>query len=445
MKRNFLWLIWLVSLILLPFDNFPFVKFGYLKPLSLVPMGVLVFLFFVFILIEGKKIILNKNDLIFLSFLTFILFDGFLQLFLFPSNISLERISPSFRFLEIFYFLTLMFVFYFTPRIVVSDSKTLKESFKFIVLAFLLPLIWGLFQSYYVINNLQWDQSFFRDIEKHLVSRGGVFYGFRISLFSSEPAWAACLLFLILIPILLSCWHFRYSFFPRLNTSLGKISFEPLILMLALFCLVMTFSITGVICLIFLSFLYLIFFIKKEVLYKNMVLILFLFSILLLIASPWLPYILNRINIFSQNGNSSFLVKTGHGNRVICWVVALKEFLLNPLFGVGMRNTIFYAKELTPPSFSSFEQPLTPKAFFPGLLGELGLIGFSIFLWFYIRLIWGVFKIKSQQQRVIRYSLLFSLLSLIPVGLSMDFTYPYFWFVFGLSSSFISIYEKNRN
>ena len=129
-------------------------------------------------------------------------------------------------------------------------------------------------------------------------------------------------------------------------------------------------------------------------------------------------------------------------------IVGFKEFLTNILLGVGFRNTVFYYRDFVPEYVAYVDEKLylpsdnpTTKNFFAGMVGELGLIGLGLFLILYIGLIRGLKKIepKTNLINVIKHSLLFSLLLIIPTGMAIDFNHPYFWFIFGLASAFISV------
>jgi O-antigen ligase len=235
----------------------------------------------------------------------------------------------------------------------------------------------------------------------------------------------------------------------------GKFNIETVILFLAFFCLVMTFSITGYIALIFLIVIWLFVFLKQKRFYGVALKLVSASLLLLIVAAPYLSGFFQRTTNISSIKNYDFLSvfqsEESYLVRSTGWMVGLKEIFERPLLGIGFRNTMFYYKDLVPkwamangvvqtyadPSYLDLVP--TPKGFFPGILGETGLIGLTLFLILYIASLIKIIQLKPKEpsEKVIKYSILFSLFSIIPLGLSLDFTYPYFWLILGLSSSII--------
>lgn len=453
--------LWLLSLFLLPFDNFPFIEAGFIKPLAIFPLSILFFLFLILVLSGKKKLRLGIVDLIFSFFILSIILNSLVQLIILPSDFIVKETNPSQRFIEIFYFLSLILVFYFVPRLFANTTKKIELTFKTIIMAFVFPLLWGILQTLYVFLNVSWHESFFRDIEKIFVSKGGIFTS-RISMLTAEPSFAAIQIALFIFPTLFFCFYFKFSFFSKINSSVGKINIETILLALSVICFYMTFSVTAFVAMIIFFFLYFAFFLKKKRFYAIFSKAILAFFILFLIALPFSANFFMRADFFSKfsdynivstlQSDQSFLVRsTG-------WAVGLKEFYLKPLFGVGMRNTMFYYSDLIP-KWSQDDRAVkayadsdylslvpTPKGFFPGIIGETGIIGLISFFFIYFLTIKKVIEIKPEKQieKVIKNSSLFSLFSIIPLGLSIDFTYPYFWFILGMSLSVAEVYKKRK-
>jgi len=457
-KFDIIFFLWIASLMTLPFDSFPFIKTGYIKPLSFIPMGLMLFSVFLAVLIGRKKIFLNNNDIIFILFALYILINSLFQLLVLQNAISPTGITPLRRFLEVFYFLPLMMIFYFTPRLAILDIKKLGKTYRWLLIAFILPLGWGIFQSIFIFAKWNWYDSIFRTINESLASREG-YFEYRIAMFSSEPAAASYQLMLLLIPVLFFCIHFDFSFFKKVSILFMKIRIEVLLILFAVFCLVMTVSITGFFAaMVFLLF-YFIFFLKKKIFYRNISIILLVIIILMTISYSYLKPLIERLNLLFLTDKFNIILILSQdqstGVRYIHWIISIKEFLTNILFGVGFRNTLFYYSDLVPDwaaRFGEIQMYLTtsnptPKGFFQGILGELGLIGLGLYLILYIRLIQQLKKVKpvSNLLNVIKYSLLFSLILVVPMGISTDFNYPYFWLIFGLTSAFVSVNNTYKN
>ncbi len=457
-KIDILFSLWIISLLTIPFDSFPFIKGGYIKPLSIIPMAIMIFLVFLTVLIGKKKIFINKSDIIFIFFTLYIFVNSLFQLIVLQNAVSESGITPLRRFLEVLYFLPLIIVFYFTPRLAILDIKKLEKTFKWLILAFVIPLCWGILQSIFILAKWDWYNSIFGTINQSLANKTGVI-GSRIALFSAEPSAASYQLVFLLFPILTICLHFDFSFFRKIKIPFMIISLESLLLLTALFCLVMTVSLTGFFSAMFFLLFYFIIFLKKKKFYKIIVKFLLIIIILIIITYSYFQDLINRLNsiFLIDNFNIvSSLIKDGSlAARATSWVVGIKEFLMNILIGVGFRNTMFYYTDLVPDwAYQFIEVQLyltssnpTPKGFFQGILGELGLIGLGLFIILYIGLIQGLRKIKPESNllNVIKYSLFFNLLLIIPIGTSTDFSHPYFWFIFGITSAFISVNKVNTS
>lgn len=147
-----------------------------------------------------------------------------------------------------------------------------------------------------------------------------------------------------------------------------------------------------------------------------------------------------------------FLAKYGYrttsfGFRFIIWKTSWKIFKTNPLFGVGVRNFGKYFPKFLDPLYKelSFSQAHNIVL---GLLCEQGIVGFSIFLWIFIKIFRKFFvkyhKIENEKFKYICISIISSVTGFLTNGMT-DFVFAFqentflFWFFIGIIYSILTI------
>jgi O-antigen ligase len=132
--------------------------------------------------------------------------------------------------------------------------------------------------------------------------------------------------------------------------------------------------------------------------------------------------------------------------RISYWAIGLYAFGRYPIFGVGLGNAGFFIQQAIPvraPALLDFIKLNLQYTSLPNvknlwlrLLGETGLVGFSIFAaWLY--LLWTVGKFLQSKSamiyRVIGWMGMLVIVAMIGEGFSVDtFALPYYWIAFGL-------------
>jgi hypothetical protein len=136
--------------------------------------------------------------------------------------------------------------------------------------------------------------------------------------------------------------------------------------------------------------------------------------------------------------------------RVVYWGVGYRVFEEYPLFGVGPGNTGFFFEEALPPyglRLEEIQKVLTAREYgFPNtknlwirLLAETGMVGFAAFLAWVVCLVAGAIRLTriwAPLPRMLGVAGLLAAIALVGEGFSLDsFALPQLWIVFGLVSA----------
>jgi hypothetical protein len=160
------------------------------------------------------------------------------------------------------------------------------------------------------------------------------------------------------------------------------------------------------------------------------------------------------VSIIESNPTPIFTIanRLAYAERVMFWTIGLRVFALHPLLGVGLGNTGFYFRELTP-AYSYYLPELVriltgtqefpnPKNLWVRLLAETGIVGFSIFIiWLFIMALGALMLIKKRNglSGVVGLATFLAILAQFWEGFSLDtFALPQFWILLGLTTALLT-------
>jgi O-antigen ligase len=291
-----------------------------------------------------------------------------------------------------------------------------------------------------------------------------VLFDKRTTGFASEPSWLAHQLNLVYLPLWLAATIKKTSVY---KTRIWFLSIENILLGFGLVVLFLTFSRGGLgAFMLVLAFLFVLLNVKLvrwlmiHWKVKRRVLVSILtacgvFLVYLGIAVLGL-FVLSKIDprmetVFqftaeADNPIMKYADNLQFGERVAYWQTGWRIFNDYPIAGVGLNNSGAYFPKYLPEYgwqltetknllFRS-DAVLNIKNLWTRLLGETGIIGFSLFLVFLVAgLITSIDLIRrtSQQQATIGWMGIIMLIAFIIEGLSVDsLALPYYWFTLGL-------------
>lgn len=408
--------LFLLIVLLLPFDHFIYAPGGYLKQLAIYPI-----IFYFFYFLQEMKI--AKIQIV-ISILT--LFNSFLFSLI---NNDFSQLTKVIFVVTVFNVILMLFEH-------VRKTINLEIFIKYIVWSSIIPIIFGLYQIQSKLNGFQFSMfdNFISFVSGNIVSNTG-----RLSYFHSEPAYAGIYLNIVLFLSVIK--------FPSSNRYL-KLIYLSIILLMIIF----TGSVFG----------YLIFCVgvvgylssqrKYVIKYVLFILTVFLFTGFSFFNQIIDGYALSRLsNISNIFLNYEFLDVVSLDQSIFIRImqplmgleIALKSYLL-PL---GLENSYFFYPDLyleysayLPKDTSQIEPIMnreirtTPNNLFVKILIEFGIIGFVYFIFFWVKTLKKVF---------LKHSLIFPVICVLTaVILQID---SYIYFTSLLTFLFIINETKNPN
>jgi hypothetical protein len=362
-----------------------------------------------------------------------------------------------------------------------SDSPRLRRTLQVVSLGGIVLLIWCFVQAWYVIFlDSEFPQRLIAFQWLFSSRQGGPLLVGRATGFAYEPSFLAHQLNLVYLPLWLAFTLRGTTVFPRL----WRISVENVLLVGGVFTLFISFSRVG-----WLSFLVVLILLASALGWKVAQFIVRRLlpqaqtrwlqvglSALILLAvtvayawgtwqllqvgaryEPRLERILSR-NIFMAQNIYEFFNNLEFAERAVYWAAGMRTFSRHWLVGVGPGNLGFYFSQDVP-RFGWWLTEITDllyrfsflpnaKNFWVRLLAETGLIGFAVFVsWFVMLLRAGWLCWRSQDHMIQTVGLmgLFALSAFLVEGFSIDsFALPYLWFAAGLLVAARSIATASR-
>lgn len=412
-----------LSILSLPYNNFPFIEGGTLKPLSFFPL--LVF-FLCFPFIKSRS---------FISLLCFFLVlpvFSFISLLKSPEVFELKKVSFS---LQLSQFIFNGFV---------SLSATLCGYFcvkRFGVqrTAKLLVLAWGptlCFFVLYVVLGYAPELKFIREI--FVTTEYPVFY-YRFFGLTTEPSWYGIDIVCVVIPACLFLLSNDRRYLVLLFISLMSLLFVKSILSVFLLLILMVVWVGR----------------RNKVKILAFSVIFYFFAYL---ALPQIQadYYMDRLSGIASSISQGVMPEESSATRIITTFVGLKVFLDNMLFGIGPGMFGYYYVAYAGDDFdfyfllSDYSDPLSSrfadvKNFFVSVLVSGGLVG-GVLMYFSMRPLKALifrryFGCFSSERELLFFRS--SFFCFILAGFSISLVgYPPFWFVFGVFLGVIKVNQR---
>lgn len=468
--------IWVFFIVTLPITSFPFLpaELGgktLVRPLAIYPLMILL------ILVTLPRLVRKPLPVTFLPLLAFIVIAIASSVFSLALNIeAFKGVSMAARILRNLITLGIGVAIYFTMVLYNQDEDRLRFSLRWLYIGFAILLFWGSLQTIYVVY---FDEGYFAFLNKlqSFVSTQEL-YPTRISGMTYEPKWFAEQITFVLMPFLAAAvisgrsvfkWRFRW------------ISLELLMLIWAAVVMTFTFSRTGILALILLTFVGALLYrpfrhhfhfsrspkatssqpLRKKLFFlvEALLATLVVVTIVILIGARN-PYFSRLWRYWSddQRRGRTYLEYIAFGQRFVYFETALRIFEKYPILGVGPGNYAFYFDDMLPQrSYTNLpevirqitptergNQLITPKNLLARLLAETGLVGTITFIAFVIAILGCSLycllgRSNDPPDAETRYWGLAGVLGLIvflSVIFSTDsFAIPNMWVVFGFATA----------
>jgi hypothetical protein len=454
------WVLFFVSLPVTSFPLFPADLGGrtLVRPLAIYPMIVLL------ILLTIPRFLKRPLPRTYLPLLAFTLFALVSTIFAFTSNLEAFRgITPVSRIVRNLVTLGLGLSFYFTTTMLHDSWEDLQFSLRWLYMGMSLALFWGTIQIPLIIFNSAFYYKIINFFQSLISTRK--LFSTRVSGLTYEPKWFAEQICFLLLPWLIgsvltgkSCfrWHWR------------RVTIEWLLLLWAVGVLVFTFSRTGLIILVVLSFigysLYRYYFHRKTQHTKRPLRrrILETIGILVIVVAGF--FIVGSQNTYfsrlwsyfteaSEKRERTYLSYIAVEQRFVYLETALSMYNSYPWLGVGLGNYAFYfdqnlpnqpwnaqkeiVRQITPGE--GRDRLITPKNLYARLIAETGIIGTAAFTTFLIAIIGCALFLWFSPTPEQNYWGISAFLALIVFGFIIfafdSFALPNMWIVFGLITS----------
>ncbi len=389
----------IMSIIALPFDSFPFLLNSTYRPLSIFFI-LLAFPLILMVNISRKAITIRKTNFVLyifclysvlFSFVFAILkYNDFSGFFDFTITLLLGAIS--------FY----CFDFFLSKKknIFIDNKRYLKYVFSLVASVYIIASLWGIFELFVLMDIFPYQIK--ENIYLIISGRSTE----RIQLFSGEPSWAAKQL-LFALPI--------FYFLMKENKRYRKFFIWLSILFLLMF------SLQGylIFCIALIAYLALSFNIKKSIRYLIYIGLLFVvFFIVWFIMSNLISsdvYYITRIKKYFEikslkdilYADGSTFIRIGYP------IVAFIMFFDNFILGVGGGNFRFEFADYIYKYFENAtmyaevsdainKEIATPKNLYARLLAETGFIGFSIYMYYILKIYRKIKFIKGREKEIIK-------------------------------------------
>ena len=342
-----------------------------------------------------------------------------------------------------------------------ANNKKITLTLKAINLGGVILLAWSLIQLL-IWRSLHFFPEWVKEFQGLFSTT--VLFDTRATGFASEPSWLAHQLNLVYLPFWLAATIKKTSVY---KTRIWLLSIENILLGFGLVVLFLTFSRAGLAAfMLVLAFLFFLLNVKlvrwlvtrwqvKRRVLVSTVTATGIFLVYLGIGVLGL-FVLSKIDprmetVFqftsdSENPIMKYADNLQFGERVAYWQTGWRLFNDYPIAGVGLSNSGAYFTDYLPEYgwnlieiknlFFRTDNILNIKNLWTRLLGETGIIGFSLVLVFLVAgLITSIDLIRrdSQQQVTIGWMGVFMLIAFLIEGFSVDsLALPYYWFTLGL-------------
>ncbi len=463
--------IWKILLILLPVSSFTMLSnlMGgtNVAPLSLIPIGILLVLSFLpFFIKSGFKLPYHLKPLL-LFFLIGLLSTLFVS---FRDVPSFQDFSLQKEILEAIVTFIIGVGFYIVTIYMVNDEEKLRTTIYWISLAgiiimavsFLQVGIWMVFKRY---------PNWLHEVN-HFFSSSGKLFEHRAHGLTFEPSWLAHQLNILFIPLWLGLSITGVSVFKK--KIFNKIQVEKVLFVLSILTLFITYSRIGwLTTILVVAFVVLkkvndwvgkisrtekdgkVFSTRKQKFLRfgiwlgliiGLIIILILAGIVMTKLEPRMAEFFNFQRL-KDKGILNWASQLSIGERIMYWMAFYGVFQMFPLLGAGfgvpgfffMKTVPDYGSELLDINALILKKTLLPNAknLWMRLLGETGIIGFSLFV-SWLALHW---RDANQLEKKAKTPLLKSMgligklvvIAFILEGFSLDsFALPYYWLSLGL-------------
>ena len=471
---------WIIFLVTLPITNFPFFPpviggEAIVRPLALYPLIILLVSGFI---THAFKDRLPRTLLPLLVFGLFAVISSLLALL--RDTAPMLGVSVDERTIRAMITLGIGIAFYLVVALFPRGINDLRATLRWIYIGAVLALFWGSLQAIYM---LRFNQMWF-DLLSHLqsyISNRHLFVE-RISGMTFEPNWFAEQIVLLWLPWLLAAILWDYSVF---RWRWRRLTIEWLLLAWSVLLLPFTSSRAGLLNLAAICILGGVILLirprnptpEKErgsIGTKNRsrardALIMLLIVILLMAAL----YLVGRNSTFlariwdywvqEDATLPGYLDYLGFTPRLIYHQTAINIFQEYPIFGVGLGNYAFYFSEMLPnrplaevpevlyvvTNKSGRSRLITPKALYPRLMAETGMLGTIAFLSFVIAIFGSALYLWLSPNRESRYWGTGGLIGLLAFTLSTltfnSFVIPNMWVLFGLITAAARVSSISRH
>jgi len=468
-----------LAILLLPITSLPALSLALGKTLIAPPALVLVLLaavawFPLFLARRGK---LPRETLPLLAFAISALVSALMAFF---------RLIPSFRRFSVtsaeasaLISLAIGVVFYLMFAVWFQDKKRLAWAVRLVSLGGGLILAWSLVQFFFIEFAGANYPGLVVEFHALLSIRSLTDHAFynRLTGFAYEPSWLAHQLNVLYLPLWLAASLTGYSAFRKL----GRISVENILLALGAIILFFSQSRVGLLA-FFLALAYLVYWVNLRLIDwlqrrsrlsrlpskpARIALILLLFTIYTVFVVS-LMLILARLDnrfavlIAALASAPANLLDFAHEavfiQRLVYWVNGWVLFARFPLFGIGPGNAGFFLRENLPPMGDGLAEITrvlyklnnlpNVKSLWARILGETGLVGFSLFVsWFYV--LWHAGRFMKTrmtlQLRTLGWMAALVIIVFLAEGFSVDsFAMPYLWVSLGLVTAASALARQGR-
>ena len=156
-------------------------------------------------------------------------------------------------------------------------------------------------------------------------------------------------------------------------------------------------------------------------------------------------FIIEILDPIREKGINKFINETKHGQH---FEIAKNIYSKNKIFGVGIKNFRNESKKPEYHSDRTLEQGVTshPHQIHYEFLSETGIIGYVVFIFFFIlSILYGIKVFLKDKRNIIHLSsALFLISSMLPILPSGSFFTSYTAAIFWINYSFLLINEKNN-